>query len=204
MTPTTVAPASQRRGAVSDEDDWAALAAEANPAAFRSLFDKHRKAVYNHCFRSLGDWGAAEDATQAVFLALWRRALSGTISDLLGDTARPILLGMARQECLAHHRSRGRLATLRERVTQFHDRDESANVDAWVAAEDTMGAIREALASLPQDQRDVVELVCWSELTMAQAAQVLRVAEGTVKSRLSRARSTLAGTRAASLVGAQR
>lgn len=189
---------------MSDEDDWAALATGADPAAFRSLFDKHRKAVYNHCFRSLGDWGAAEDATQAVFLALWRRALGGTISDLLGDTARPILLGMARQECLSHHRSTGRQANLRERVTQFHGRDESANVDAWVAAEDTMGAIREALASLPPDQRDVVELVCWSELTMAQAAHVLHVAEGTVKSRLSRARSTLAGTRAASLVGAQR
>ncbi|WP_203568125.1 RNA polymerase sigma factor [Aestuariimicrobium ganziense] len=188
----------------SDVADWSMLVEHPDQDAFRAIFDRHRKAVYNHCFRILGNWSAAEDTTQQVFMALWRRAQEGTIDPLQAETARPILISMARQECLTQQRSTGRQANLRTKVIAFHDRGEGHNVDEWVAAEDTMVAIREALAVLPAEQREVIELVCWSELSMADAAKALGVAEGTVKSRLFRARTTLAGTRAATLLGAHR
>lgn len=74
------------------------------------------------------------------------------------------------------------------------------DTDAWVSAETTMRAIRAALAVLPASQRDVVELVAWADLTMAEAAVTLHVSVGTVKSRLARARTRLASTPIATLL----
>ena len=41
--------------------------------AFALLFERHAKAIYNYCFRRIGDWGAAEDLLSVVFLEAWRR-----------------------------------------------------------------------------------------------------------------------------------
>jgi RNA polymerase sigma-70 factor, ECF subfamily len=57
-----------------------------------------------------------------------------------------------------------------------------------------MSDIRRLLDKLPTKLRDVVELVVWSECSMAEAARALGIPEGTVKSRLARARRQLAGT----------
>jgi RNA polymerase sigma factor (sigma-70 family) len=67
-----------------------------------------------------------------------------------------------------------------------------------------MAVIRRALAVLPQSQRDVVELVAWSELPLADVAAALHVSVGTVKSRLSRARARLATSEIAALLGENR
>ena len=63
--------------------------------------------------------------------------------------------------------------------------------EQWIDAEVSIHQINEALAHLPANQRDVIELVCWCGLSVREAAATLRVAEGTVKSRLSRARAKL-------------
>jgi len=54
-----------------------------------------------------------------------------------------------------------------------------------------MSEVRRAMRRLPQSQQDVIELVVWAELSVAEAASVLGVAEGTVKSRLFRGRQRL-------------
>jgi RNA polymerase sigma factor (sigma-70 family) len=41
--------------------------------AFALLFERHAKAIYNYCFRRVGDWAAAEDMVSIVFLEAWRR-----------------------------------------------------------------------------------------------------------------------------------
>ena len=71
-------------------------------------------------------------------------------------------------------------------------RESVDNTAAWVEAESTMAVIRQALATLPANQRDVVELVAWSGLSLADVAAALKISVGTVKSRLSRARARLA------------
>ena len=64
-------------------------------------------------------------------------------------------------------------------------------------AERQMSEVRRAMQHLPQSQREAIELVVWAELSVAEAADALGVADGTVKSRLSRGRKrleTLLGT----------
>jgi RNA polymerase sigma-70 factor (ECF subfamily) len=106
---------------------------------------------------------------------------------------------MARNECSNANRSRDRHLTLVDRV-RAEQRPPADNTASWVEAESTMAVIRQALAALPANQRDVVELVAWSGLSLADAAAALKISVGTVKSRLSRARARLARTELAALL----
>jgi RNA polymerase sigma factor (sigma-70 family) len=186
----------------SDADLWHRLRG-ADEDAFRELFTRHSTGVYNFCFRRTASWSVAEDATQATFATLWRRAVRHDIEPLKLDSARPVLLAMARNECSNVNRSANRHLHLVDRV-RSQTRATADNTEAWVEAEATMALIRRSLAVLPKNQRDVVELVAWSELSLADVAAALKVSVGTVKSRLSRARARLATSEVASLLGETR
>lgn len=185
-------------GGESDAELWHRLRS-ADEDAFRGLFMRHSTAVYNFCFRRTASWSVAEDATQATFATLWRRAVRSEVEALKLDSARPALLRMARNECSNANRSRDRHLTLVDRV-RAEQRPPADNTASWVEAESTMAVIRQALAALPANQRDVVELVAWSGLSLADAAVALKISVGTVKSRLSRARARLARTELAALL----
>ena len=191
---------SEVRGSVdTDADLWRALN-RADEGAFRELFLRHSDGVYNYCFRRTASWSAAEDAVQATFAALWRRAVAGTVEELRLDSARPVLLTMARNACSNANRSRDRQLALVDRIREA-PRDTVDDAGRWVESENTMRLIRQALSVLPANQREVVELVAWSELSMAAAAEVLHVSVGTVKSRLFRARARLASSPISGLLG---
>jgi DNA-directed RNA polymerase specialized sigma24 family protein len=66
------------------------------------LFDRHARAVYNHCFRRTADWSMAEDLTSVVFLEAWRRRDNVRIQR---DTALPWFLGIANNLLRNAHRS---------------------------------------------------------------------------------------------------
>jgi RNA polymerase sigma-70 factor (ECF subfamily) len=102
--------------------------------------------------------------------------------------ARPWLYGIARN-CLFAHRRRQR----QRAATQTIDRYD----DPWTAVDDRLDAancavpLRVALADLPADERDVLLLVAWEQLTPTEAAEVLNIPPGTARSRLHRARVAL-------------
>lgn len=194
---------SRRAALDSDALDWARLRRDCDEEAFTAIFHRHRNAVYNFAFRQCGSWSAAEDVTQMVFLSLWRRAQQGCVDRLRGDSARPILIAMARHEGLTRHRGDQRAGKVAQRVA--HDpsatRQQGSDTDTWLQAQDTMAAIHEAMSVLSPEQREVVELVAFGELGASEVAAILGVAAGTVKSRLSRARAAMRHTRAAELLG---
>lgn len=173
----------------------------ADEQAFAELFNRHRDAVYTYAFRRTASWSVAEDVTQATFTTLWRRARQGRIDRLRLDSARPVLLAMARDECGNANRALRRQSALVDRAGSHQvgaaGRDD---VDRWVEAETTMRAIRALLGKLPRNQRDLIELVAWAELPVTEAAAVLGIPVGTAKSRLSRARARLLETGAAALL----
>ena len=179
------------------------MARSGDGGAFGVLFERHGRRIYNYCFRRTASWSLAEDAVQATFATLWRRAVAGKVDELGLESARPILLAMARGECSNANRSRGRQVRLVDRVGGATS-GAADNTAEWVEAETTMQAIRQAMSVLPTHQRDVVELVAWSGLSMTEAAATLNISVGTVKSRLSRARTHLANTPIASLLGESR
>ena len=188
--------------AAADPELWGRLQS-CDPDAFRELFGRHSDAIYNYAFRRTASWSLAEDVTQLTFTRLWRQALRGEIEPLRLGSARPLLLVMARNECRNASRSQVRQLRLVDRIGTQASLT-SDNVTEGVESEGLIRHIRAAVADLPQDQQDVLELVVWADLSMAEAAEVLSVPIGTVKSRLARARERLHRLGRSSLLEAAR
>ncbi len=162
------------------------------------LFDRHSAAVYNFAFRHTASWSTAEEVVQSTFVTTWQRADAKRLPTLDHDSALPWLLGVALNECRNAQRLRHRVERRRQRAGALeepvHDHgDQLADqVAGRVDDERRMVAVHQAMAAIPPHERTTLELVVWSGLSVADAAIALGVAEGTVKSRLSRGRARLA------------
>ncbi|WP_235509526.1 RNA polymerase sigma factor [Terrabacter sp. Soil811] len=197
MSTTTTSRGEPRSAAAMAADDrvlWSRLAG-ADDAALTELYRRHCDAVYNFAFRRTASWAAAEDVVQATFTAVWRRARAGTVDALRSETARAVLLVMAGQECANVARTARRQRLLHGRIEAESggavSPDHAGSTAERVDDELQMSEVRRALRLIPQVQREAIELVVWSHCSIAEAAGALGVSEGTVKSRLHRARQSL-------------
>jgi RNA polymerase sigma-70 factor, ECF subfamily len=166
----------------SDADLLAAHTA-GDTAAFGELFRRHKDRMWAVALRTCADRELAADAVQDGFLAAFRRADS-----FRGDAAVTTWLHrIVVNACLDRLRRRRRTATLPE-----HDALEVAESRDEHGSTETRLDVRAALAQLPEGQRLALVLVDMQGLSVTEAAQVLDVAEGTVKSRCGRGRAALA------------
>ncbi|MER5432644.1 RNA polymerase sigma factor [Streptomyces sp. NPDC002588] len=164
-----------------------------DPDAFAELFDECARAVYNHAFRLTADWTVAEDVMSATFMEAWRRHAS---IEAEGGSLRPWLLGIATNVARSHYRSNRRYrAAARAAAEAGEGQTEVAD-----HAEETAGRLDDrrrisatltALGSLKRPEREVLVLCLWEGMEYADAARALGVPVGTVRSRLSRARTKL-------------
>ena len=177
--------------AARDDDLWDALRRQ-EPEALGELFSRYADVVHAYAVRHTGSYAHADDAVQATFVTAWRQFRHSDPGPLQHDSARPWLLAIARNELRNTTRSRRRLTQflLRLPAPLYHP-DHAEAVAARIDSEKHIQAVRAALSALPAHERETVELVYWADLSVAEVAAVLGVAEGTVKARLSRARRRL-------------
>lgn len=152
-------------------------------AAFRDLVIRHSPAVLRACSRYLRDPHEVEDALQATFLILLRRAPSIRDPETLGCW----LVGVARRVALRSRRQ-GILRSERERRWAGMPA-ESQEQDAPL--EEIRRVVREEMGKLPEVQRQSLALCYFEGLTHEQAAARLGWPVGTLKVRLVRARRQL-------------
>ena len=161
-----------------------------DPEAFRGLFDEHARSVYNHGFRLTGDWSVAEEVVSLTFLEAWR--LRGRIDADADGSLRPWLLGIAtnvaRNVRRAAWRYDGALARL---PRQSSEPDFAEDLVARLDDQERIARVRAALTVLRTPEREVLALCVLAGLDYAEAAEALAVPVGTVRSRLSRARTRL-------------
>ena len=158
--------------------------------AFGALADRHGPMVLGVCRRILDDPDAADDAFQAVFLILARRA--GSIRD--GNRLGPWLFGVARRVALrARSRDRRRRAIEGPGDTIGRSADGLGAAPGLDPAErsELRSALDAEVARLPSKFRDPVVLCYLEGLTHDEAAARLRIPVGTVRSRMARGRATL-------------
>jgi RNA polymerase sigma-70 factor (ECF subfamily) len=156
-------------------------------AAFEALYDGYHRLVYGVAMRMLGDQSAAEDVTQAIFLKIWSAPQLFETGNFAGWLVR-----MTRNRALDMLRSKSyRLEELPE-DRPAEDRPEDvafANIDAQ--------RVRAALAQLPEEQRDPIELGFFGGMTHEELAQRTGIPLGTIKTRiragLRKLRTALAG-----------
>jgi RNA polymerase sigma factor (sigma-70 family) len=179
-----------------DGELWAA----GTGPAFAVLFDRHAKAVYNHCFRLTASWAAAEDHTQSTFLLAWRKRADMVLHR---DSALPWLLATATNVVRSERRSLARRLGLAARVpAEPPVPDHADDVAGRVDDQRRMAAVAAALDVLPRAQREAVALCLFSGVPYADAAAVLGIAEVSVRARVSKARARLGVLLAGSAVPA--
>ena len=173
---------------MSDPSDEVLLAAHlrGDPAAFGQLVARHERRIYGLCLRILGNREDAEDATQEALVAALRKASSFRRAAAFSTWLYRIAVNAATDQ--ARRRGRARLAALDPEDAGLAV-DRGGELGEVVAAAVT---VQTALAQVPEEFRVAVVLCDLYRLPYADAAQVLEVPVGTVKSRVFRGRAALA------------
>lgn len=172
------------------EQVWIAQAIVGDQAAFGELVTLHQSTVYNLCYRMLGERGEAEDAAQEAFL----RAYTHLDRYETKRSFRTWVLSIASNHCIDRLRKRRLIWLSLDETLPPHTALHADTVepeDAVIIHERT-DAVQTMLADLPPDYRAAVVLRYWYDLSYAEIAEMLNTTESAIKSRLFRARQTLA------------
>ena len=170
-----------------DESTLVRHAANGDAAAWESLMVAHQEAVFRLAYLLLGDPDDAEDVAQDSFLRAWKHLKSF-------DAARPLrpwLLSITANLARNRRRSAGRYFAALMRA--FRDEPASDSIEERSAQKFQASELWQAVQKLNVLDQQIVYLRYFMDLPVAETAEILRVAEGTVKSRLSRAIEKLRG-----------
>ena len=151
--------------------------------AFRALVQRHGPMVLAVCHGVLNDTNDADDAFQAVFLLLSRRARSLWVKDSLGGW-------LHRVSCRIAFQVRADTARRRQqerRAAQLAAEPKPPGTP-W---DDTRAVVHEEIDRLPRSYREPIVLCYLEHMTCQQAARHLRWSESTTHGRLARARNLL-------------
>jgi RNA polymerase sigma-70 factor (ECF subfamily) len=162
-------------------------------AAWEELLRAHNRKIYNLCYRFSGQRQDSEDLTQEIFIKVYQTLRT---YDPGQGTFQTWLSHIARNHLVDHYRR-----TRRDRLTFSLDDDESRLVQKpgtglgpaeQVESRERRELLQAALERLSPDMREAVILRDLQDFDYREIAQVLGVAEGTVKSRINRGRLELA------------
>ena len=157
--------------------------------ALAELFDRHGGFVMGIARRVTADHARAEEVLQDVITALWQHperfeADRGSLRAFLGVQARRRAIDAVRSDSRRRAREE-RSVCLEERVRHCGSGLEDHPGDT------VADSVRHAIARLPREQRQAVEVAFWQGRTYQEVAQVLGIPEGTAKSRLRMAQVKL-------------
>jgi RNA polymerase sigma-70 factor (ECF subfamily) len=172
---------SEAPGGLADADLVAQLASGSEDA-LAELYNRYGGLAYAVALRVLGDPGRAEDAVQETFLKIWHHAAS---FDSGRGSLRTWLLASVRNRSIDYLRGRGaherQELELQPATAAAGPRD-----DPWreVSLSLERNAVREAMGSLPVEQRQAIELAYFAGYSQREIADMTRVPLGTVKGRM--------------------
>ena len=161
-----------------------------DPEAFGRLMEPQEQLVWRVCWHYTGSREAAEDCGQETMIRVWRN-----LAKYRGEcTLESWVYRIAANCCMDWLRKKKRdrsvsVEPLREQG--FDPADPSPGTEEQAVRKDERQRLREAIARLPDDQREALILTQLEKVPYEEAAQALGVSEGTVKSRVNRAKARL-------------
>lgn len=145
----------------------------------------HRETVFRICLGFSRDYAEAEDLAQDVYLKAYRRM--GALKD--AGNSREWLFRIAKNACLDHQKTRRKRAVLLRRwaidLERREDHDEANPEDGRLTS------LKESVRRLPKKLRSVFIFRIYGHLTYEEISATLGLAQGTVMSRLNRARKRI-------------
>lgn len=157
-----------------------------NERWFEHLFERHRALLLAYCTRRVGP-SNAQDAVSEVFSVAWRRR-----QDIPAGAAElPWLYGVARNVVSRHWRSAHRTRRIVEKAGSMRQRNEP-ELETIVVERFEHAAVREALAALRPNDREVLMLSAWEGLSHREIAQAMDCSLAAIDKRLVRAKKRLA------------
>ena len=187
----------------SSDAEFAERLKQRDEHAFLSLYDLHRGTVYRFLMHMTGSIALAEELTQDVFVAILDSMCSGTIGqfDPQKGTWEGYLLGIARNLARAERRRANRVVSLdsivetpewNQLLESFCQKIQAWDVTMLLATRSELRALYRAILDLPDHYKQAVILCGLQEKSYRDAAAILRCSEGTVASRMNRAKALLA------------
>lgn len=167
------------------------LGGDAN--AFEELVLKYEKTVYNLALRMVGDRDDASDMTQETFIKAY-----GSLSSFRGDSKFSVwIYRITTNVCLDFLRSKSRKQQVSLTVSdddedaQLDIPDPSSTPEQQLMQKMSMQSVEEGLKTLPDKQRQILVMRELGGMSYAEIGAALSLEEGTVKSRIFRARKRL-------------
>jgi RNA polymerase sigma-70 factor (ECF subfamily) len=169
-------------------------------AAWEEIVQKYNRRIYNICYRFAGTADDAQDLTQEVFIKMYRTLSSydverGAFVTWVTTVTRNLLVDHFRKS------KQDRMTDSLDAAPSEHEdamplsdkiEDKAKPPDANVQSREVKEAVHNALQRLSPDLREAVILRDLQDMDYREIAQVLKVPEGTVKSRINRGRAELA------------
>lgn len=152
-----------------------------DPRGVELLYDRYGGIAFALAYRLLGERGSAEDVVQEAFLNVWRQ---GATYDTRRGTVRTWLL------TIVHHRAIDQMRSVRSKMGADTVIDDAmplpAKEDTWTEVVQGLEheRVRQAMATLPPEQRQVVDLAYYGGFTHTEIAQRVGIPLGTVKGRM--------------------
>ena len=175
------------------EDDarerrWVELAAQGDEAAFASLVRAHQDALFRIALRMTGDGGTAQDVVQEALLQAWQHLPSFRGESRFSTWVTRIVIN----RCHNVQRSARPTTPLPDGPGADSALPASPAAETVAVAADRREAVRQAVLSLPFDQRAPLVLTTFGGYTHGEAGRVLGITENAAKVRAHRARRALA------------
>ena len=165
-------------------------AQQGDPEAFSQLIGPLEQLVWRICWHYTGNRETAEDCGQEAMLRIWRN-----LGSYRGDCALESWVYRIAANCCMdwlRKKKRDRSVSVEPMREQgFDPPDSSPGTEEQVIAADEHQRLREAIRLLPEDQREALIMTQLEKIPYEEAARTLGVSEGTVKSRVNRAKARL-------------
>jgi RNA polymerase sigma-70 factor (ECF subfamily) len=172
-----------------EEKELILLAQNGDDMAFGILMERYQNAVFNLCYRMLNNAQDAEDAAQEIFIKAYRAIRSFDIERKFSTW----ILSISSNYCIDQYRKR-KLKTLSLEDSPYEDiHDESQkNMEKMLTDREKEKEIQLLLDNLQPKDRAAIVMFYWEDYSYDEIAEALDLSLGAVKSRLFRARKTLA------------
>ncbi|RPI42992.1 MAG: sigma-70 family RNA polymerase sigma factor [Hyphomicrobiaceae bacterium] len=170
---------------VVDDNQVIRRIASGDEAALRSLMVRHHVRVFRFIQRLVRDEAVAEELTNEVFMEVSRSAVRFQGS----STPQTWVLSIAHHRAVSSLRKRREQPWDAERASEIADADD--NPETVAQKRDKSALMRRCVEALSPQHREIIDLVYYHELSIAEAADVVGIPEGTVKTRMFYARRRL-------------